>query len=242
VSAPDAIQLNTVTAAGSPAALADIAMRGADLACRALSVQGLKAFEYTRRAAAHHEAGHAVINALDGIATAYCKVKRKPDPFTGQLGWIGFTQADAPWSVTPDTPPEDDCLQMRRMLAGWAAEILLEGDDLALGSSIDEALIAGNIAALIARKTGQESDGVFQGVMVGVLADLALHGSHVRAIAALLMRERLVRGPRLQRLLPPPCGEHPINRRYPEPLISRMNATMVAIAARMNSGMEGASK
>jgi hypothetical protein len=240
MSAPRAIQLNTVTTVGSPAAIDDLATRGADLACRAFSVQGDKAFAFTRRAAAHHEAGHAVINALDGIATDYCKVKR--NPHTGTLGWIGFTEADAPWSVTPDTMPKDDCLQMRRMLAGWAAEILLEGDDLALGSSIDEALIAGNIAAWIAHKTGREPDRVFQAVMVGVLADLALHESHVRAIAALLVRERIVRGPRLQKLLPPPCSDHPIKRRYPEPLVSRMNATMVAIAARMNAGKEGATK
>src|SRR5918996_158636 len=234
MSAPAQVILNTVTTIGTTESIAELGARQRDLLARAHAAQGDKAFAFTRRAAAHHEAGHAVVPALDGILTKYCKVKRKRLPGADTVSWIGFTDTDVPWSVTPDTSPENDARNMRRIVAGWASEILFEGDDLSLASSVDEAMIAGNTPPWTGHKLGEDPKAVFRVVMLGVLADLTIHERYVRAIAAVLMRERMLRGPRLYRLLPPALSAPPAERAYPAPLLSKLDDTMAALAARLN--------
>jgi hypothetical protein len=127
---------------------------------------------------------------------------------------------------------------MRRVLAGWAAEILFEGEDFALGSSIDEVLIAGNFAAIAAGKLGRDPRAILHVVQLAVLADLSLHGQHVRAVARALMRERVTRGERLLRLLPPAAANPPGRRQYPRPLIAELRELLRRYAGRMN-GRDG---
>ena len=225
------MRLNTATVVGDTA---ELMARAESLINRAVEREGIKALACSRRAAAHHEAGHAVVHALDGHAVEYVKVKRKQHPRTGLVLWLGFTQVRQPWSATFDTTPEDDLANLAHVAAGFCAEVLFEGPDFALCSSLDEMLMVGNIAAMIAHKTDREPAQVFQAAVLSVLADLHQHAAHVRAIADLLQRDRIVRAARLVKLLPPPLGIPRQQRSYSKPLLEGLTETMMALKVRFD--------
>ncbi|MDW5315495.1 hypothetical protein [Rhizobium sp. PL01] len=77
------------------------------LAATAFKMQGDAAFEYPRRDAALHEAGHAVWHAANGIKVNVCKIWRVKDQ--GKRAWIGVTMQDGGMEhVTLDTSADSD--------------------------------------------------------------------------------------------------------------------------------------
>jgi len=147
----------------------------------AYEAQGPRAFEAPREAAALHEAGHAVIYAASGIAVESVAVWPIP---TNRACWIGLTEsAVGKWFISKDTSPEADAAQIRYQMAGWVAEITFMGKDFRAASSIDEVVMAQNIARYVAMKTGSHPATVFIENCAIVNDVLQRNEAAVRAIA-----------------------------------------------------------
>jgi hypothetical protein len=113
---------------------------------------GEQAFEMPKRAAAIHEAGHVVINAVLGVKTISAQIESRPVKV--KFAWGGWTEApDIEFVDTPDSPPSYELLlnRARFTYAGIAAEDLFANEDRRPGSSLDEIMgsqLACEIAAM----------------------------------------------------------------------------------------------
>ena len=77
----------------------------------------------TKVAAAHHEAGHAVLYAHTGFTVTRLRIWRDD---AGR--WVGETTAPgSSWAVGPATPPAAILAVARVVIAGWVSEARLLG-------------------------------------------------------------------------------------------------------------------
>lgn len=164
--------------------------------------QGEAAFDAPRAAAAHHEAGHAVVAAHEGRRVLRAKIFRRTVP--GRRVWLGVTDDDQnSWSCGPLTPPESDLVIARNKIAGIVAERLFERDPRD-GSALDEVLLfLWLCAAAAAAKLGRPPHEVALEQAALAAGVLRLHEPTVRQIARALVRHGTLRGQRLARLLAP---------------------------------------
>lgn len=203
--------------------------------------QGARAYGATRRAAALHEAGHAVIHALDGDKVRRIRIirarERSPD---GKRQWIGLCLHNrGAISLTPETPLDALVALARSVAAGYLAEMAFDREDYRLNSSPDEQLIFSCLSPAIAEKMGADADGVHFAVAHGISNDLWAHRAAVLAIAGNLERYGQVSGHKLSRMLPPARGYIPMPLSGEIETCARVAAAMYAAP---DSALVGAAK
>jgi len=186
----------------------------------AYRVQGLKAFESSRRAAALHEAGHCVAFALTADYVRWwpaskVRIWREPLPESlhGLTVWLGKTD------VSPKAPPihvhpsdgHGTAIYATRAVSGVASELLFDGVDFRLGSSADELLIAGGCARNLATlHWGCEPEQAFSMLLGGTAALLKTNSAIVQNLACSLERRRKLQGRELEALLRKVCQQPPV--------------------------------
>jgi hypothetical protein len=168
--------------------------RFAAIAADILHKHGLRAFEMPKRAAAIHEAGHVVVNAVLGVRTTSALIDHIHR--NGTLFWIGHTDApDLAFVDTPLAPAGFDKLLMRARTtyAGIAAELLFAGPDRREGSSLDEIMMSQIFAEMAASLVGATPEALWQNdVWSWCMAQLHHNrNAHAEIAAALLERKRL---------------------------------------------------
>src|SRR5208337_2303971 len=80
--------------------------------------QGPRAFESTKKGAAFHEAGHAIVFAAEGDAVESVRISRIRDKRCVP-GWKGFTRLVNPdhWIAGPFVPPAEELRAARGLIA-----------------------------------------------------------------------------------------------------------------------------
>lgn len=169
--------------------------------------QGIKALESTRRIAAVHEAGHAVVfeATADGVRwwRAYRLRIWRNDEIPGVNFWGGET------TVSPKAPlervdtridPAGTAITAMRAIAGWTAEQLFT-DDFRIGSSLDEVTIASGCAKGLSRHWMKSPEECF-----AMLFSMTREILKANAVCALRIADRLefsrrIDSPDLRRLL-----------------------------------------
>jgi hypothetical protein len=111
--------------------------------------QGARAFEYPKRDAAVHEAGHCVVSACIGWQIRYVELRSGP-----QGSWCGWTEVvGTNYTLSTYTPLEEDLPYLLNIMAGFVAEELFLPDPR-MGSSLDEKIGATFYSEIIAPKLG----------------------------------------------------------------------------------------
>jgi hypothetical protein len=162
-----------------------------------IAKHGVRSCEMPRRAAGLHEAGHAVVFAVLGIAVSRVEVQRRRDlerasGFAAWGGWCTHDELEA---------RGDDAFYAATNLAGWRAECLFAGSALREGSSLDERCIATFVCGGIAAKTGRSPVTVLATIGEWVDRMLTANEATVRAIGRKLMDCKVIEGARLAELL-----------------------------------------
>lgn len=162
---------------------------------RAIEMQGAEALRCSKRDAAVHEAGHVVVDHVEGEQLHSARIWKEVD------GWTGHTNAGEKWEIKPHTPVEHDLRRGRIVIAGWMAELLEQGDRMAQASSLDEIIFFRQINANSAWKMGYTHDAA-QGIaidqMVAVAETLSARWQAVDAIARALERRERLNGTQLK--------------------------------------------
>jgi len=161
--------------------------RVGELARAAFKAQGARAFESSLRAAALHEAGHAVVHAALGQTVTRLRVRRR----SGH--WCGLTTAGDPWRCGPATTAAEDSDHAIIVLAGVLSEMMFDDDDFRLGSSLDEIALFNALCSNIAVKTGTEIVVVQAGIIVRAAKILRSNEAIVRRLAQKLEWHRTLR-------------------------------------------------
>jgi hypothetical protein len=185
-----------VEARGSGAKYFALAML--EITAMALAAEGLRAFDSPKSSAALHEAGHCVIDALDGDIPQRASIWRIVE--FGRPQWIGRTEGAPRWRVDETTDAAADLKQARSQLAGVIAEILFDSD-YRLGSSIDEILTSQSIAATAAVKLHCDPMELWWATCVEVQSRLTTNACAVHAIARVLSLKGNISARSLSRLL-----------------------------------------
>jgi hypothetical protein len=201
LSQDDVFTLAGVTMAG-PRLGRRVRERFAETVADLLQKHGLRAFEMPKRAAAIHEAGHVVINAVLGVRTTSVLIDHRHR--NGGLYWIGFTASPETGFVdTPVTPAGFDKLLMRaRMIyAGIAAEDLFAGPDRREASSLDEIMMSQIFAERAASLVGVNPERLWKDeVATWCRVQLHRNQSVVAGIASALMETKRLKGKALRHL------------------------------------------
>jgi hypothetical protein len=166
---------------------------------RAYALQGLRAFENTKRATAVHEAGHAVVATTCGHFVDRVWIKRKR--VGEQKTWVGGTRIDAVLYSGRASSVRDDLAGACNLLAGVLAEAIFDRGDFRHGSSLDEIVFCQCVIKNIAFKTRAPFDEIVLQVITQVSGLLHQHRDLVELLAAELTRRGTLRGPALSRLL-----------------------------------------
>jgi hypothetical protein len=185
-----------VQARGSSAEYICSAMQA--MLAAALVIDGPRAVECPKSSAAFHEAGHCLIDALNGTLPASASIW--PIREIGRLQWIGRTIGTSKWCVNDGTPAEADLKQARSQLAGVVAEALFD-PDYRIGSSLDEIVISQSIARTAAIKLVSGVEELWLDTLVEVASKLKAHEWKVREIANELMKKGSIKARRLRALL-----------------------------------------
>jgi hypothetical protein len=112
-----------------------------DFAREARAVQGAAAFACPLWAACCQEAGHALVMASLDLMPTRLRVRRRGGD------WLGMTDADGPWEVSPTDPPTADLDRAAITIAGVTAEVVFDSKNFRVGSSIDEIALFQGITA-----------------------------------------------------------------------------------------------
>ena len=163
---------------------------------QALAEHGEAALRSTRRDSAVHEAGHCAVYHAEGEKLRSAAIW----PVDG-TGWSGITHAGGRWQVNPYTAPQDDLSRARITIAGWAAEVLEQGDDVAAASSLDEIVLFQQIVGAAAHKLGDDPSRLCAEQMGLVAATLAENWTAVQNIANALERRKRLNGAQLKAML-----------------------------------------
>lgn len=190
---------------------ADAHHHAADLMRLAYQAQGLRAFESTRRCAALHEAGHCIVNTILADAEQGGQFW-PPDstriwraPVKGLMVWLGETlpaKKAPPFHVDARVDLTGYLSYAVQTVGGIAAEMAFDGADYRVGSSVDEWVVAGGCARVLA-DFGLFADAELALVSLLKTATtmLTANESVVRAVAARLEAQRKVQGAELTALL-----------------------------------------
>ena len=168
--------------------------RFAALVAALMRKHGPRAFEMPKRAAAIHEAGHAVVMSILGVRVS--DVLIDPVAKGGKLYWGGNTEApELAFADTPASPIGFDTLLARSRIvyAGIAAELLFAGDDRREGSSLDEIIMSQLLAERAASLVGASAPELWRD-QVANWCHVQLHrnrNAHAEIASALLSRGRL---------------------------------------------------
>jgi len=156
-----------------------------------LKKHGPRAFEMPKRAAAIHEAGHVVINAILRWPATSTSIEQTMLT-TGDLAWTGWTEAEGGEYIVTF----DDCIRhARKTAAGLVAEVLFAGDDLRKGSSLDELLAAQMLCQQAAElRPGNDGEMLWTNDVWGWCAAQLLHNRdvHGEIVARLMKRHRVM--------------------------------------------------
>lgn len=183
-----------------------------EAACRdAYATQGPRAFESTRHAVAIHEAGHAVIYAITADHARWWQAYRvkiwreaMPEALSGLTVWLGETQTSPkapPIHVQPDDA-KGTLIYALRAGAGVVSEMLFDGKDYRLGSSLDELLIVGGCARNLATLHWHcAPETAMARVFSGIAGMLRANADAVKTLARSLERSRKLQGRELASLL-----------------------------------------
>lgn len=185
-----------------------------DLMTMAYQAQGKRALESTRRCAAIHEGGHCVVNTITadrdhgGRWWPPASIRIWREPIKGMICWVGETlpaKNAPPFYVDARQDVAGFMTLAVRTLGDIAAEMLFDGDDYRLGSSIDEWVLGGGFARSLAEELG-----VFPTAELALCSLLTMAGNMlktnahvVQSIAATLERQRRIEGAELAGLLRP---------------------------------------
>lgn len=191
-----------------PVARGVLEQQALQLMVDAIRQHGLRAVESTRRIAAVHEAGHAVIFRItaDGVRwwpPYELKVFRAP--MAGAMVWSGYTGVSRrapPESVDTRVDPNGTVIFIMRAVAGWLAEqIFCQPEDRRPASSVDELLLAQATSVGLAAHLKCSPPEAF-GRVTGLATDmLKRNRAPLLRLADALERTRKVAGADLNKLL-----------------------------------------
>jgi hypothetical protein len=160
---------------------------------------GAGVFQSTKRSAALHEAGHAVIFALEGIMPTRARIW--PVIEDGCSEWVGRVDAPSAGRVDSKTPVNEDIRRARMILAGLVAEKLFD-PDYRWESCIAEIAEARALTEFIAWKLERnDCSKLERDFIADVEKRLKSNEQIVRRIASELMRKGTIKSRRLAHLL-----------------------------------------
>ena len=154
---------------------------------------GERALICTRRSAANHEAGHAVVFHAEGEPVRSVRIFKR----NGE--WGGWTSAGSKWRIAPDVPVDEQLRRARILFAGLAAELL--ATQMVSAPCSVELEIGQTICASAADQAGLDVEDVYCGALLDTFKVLAERRRALGAIAEELYTKRHVKGPRLAALL-----------------------------------------
>jgi hypothetical protein len=173
-----------------------------DMARDAYATQGADAFSCPKSAAAAHEAGHAIIHALQGFVPT--SVKIWPANANGRTYWKGLTDGAPPWRLNTNTAKLTELFEQASLqIAGWCAETLFDAEHFKRASSLDEVVMAKMIGAAIEARTGRDQRDVFLETIVRTGWRLREYEPVARAIIGELTRRCRIDAQRLRTHLLP---------------------------------------
>jgi hypothetical protein len=172
------------------------------IAADILRKHGPRAFEMPKRAAAIHEAGHVIINAVLGLRTTSVLIDHLHK--NGELFWIGFTTCPELALVDMSGAPasfDSFLMKARTTNAGIAAEDLFAGPDRREGSSLDEVFMSQAFADRAADFVGQEPEAFWRNDVAAWCMCQLHHNRDAHAgIVDLLMERKRIKGKALRNL------------------------------------------
>jgi hypothetical protein len=182
-------------------------MRGLfeELQQEALELQPWRPGEFSRRAAAIHEASHCVVAAREGHVMKSARIFQSP-----LGGWIGDFELDRAGGFMSAEDPKF-LAELRIMLAGRRGELLCFGNKFCLRAGLDE--LAWALVMIMPMLTVQ-ADGdekwthelygpTWETTLAEVDETLLAHISVIDAIADRLIRAGSLAGPELTQLVAP---------------------------------------
>jgi hypothetical protein len=126
-----------------------------------LQLDGEKALLSSKREAARHEAGHAVVDAALGDDVVQISIFRVGGVGESQDCWCGRIRGSKRWRCGPETPPENDLRWAQHLISGWVGEWYDAPELARASSSVDEVVSARMISATAAQKLGEDPDLMF---------------------------------------------------------------------------------
>ena len=188
---------NAITSSGNPAAIRSmhrdaIAMM-ADASARGLDTAP-GAWEQSREQAAHHETGHAIVNAARGTPVTKLAIYRVDGHW---CGWCSSPDPGHLLNIASDL--HTDWLCAENTIAGLAGELV--SGTYTHGSCVDEIVKTRQIAALMAEKIGEPFPRVMNGIIQSAVHTIRHNRATFDALARRLHRQRKVKGPALRRYL-----------------------------------------
>lgn len=173
----------------------------------AYQAQGQRALESTKRCAAIHEAGHCVVNTITagGMFWPPAMTRIWRHPVKGMTVWLGNTEPPKnapPLRVDAREDVTGYMILAVRTLGGVVAEMLFDGGDYRIGSSVDEWVVAGGCARALADVGAFPSaEAAMHQLLMTTSNMLTANASTVHAIATALQQRRKVEGMELAGLL-----------------------------------------
>jgi hypothetical protein len=155
-------------------------------------------FRQTKLSAALHEAGHAVILALNWMTPTSTGIW--PITEEGRQQWLGYVDAPSAGGVDSETPARENIKCAQTILAGAVSERLFD-PGCRLGSSTDEIGGAQAIIKMAAPKLQRNDKELWSETLTEVEKSLKANESIVRKIADELIRKGTIRSRRLAYLL-----------------------------------------
>lgn len=163
----------------------------AQMARKAYQLQGDDAFVCTKRAAALHECGHALVfhlTANDILSPPYAVEIRE----TSKGVWEGFASHRPNYArreiQLDKISPKYTLLEGVRTLSGYCAEWLFDQDDFRIGSSPHDVALTTGLANIYAQLAGGSYSDAFEIMQTLAMDMLDANASLVKSMASRLER------------------------------------------------------
>jgi hypothetical protein len=162
----------------------------------AVQMQGPRALASTRRDAAAHEAGHAVVYASLGFPVFSIAISPKAWPVKvtealGQDFWTGLTIPEMePRLIGYQTPSQILLSYGCELIAGWAGELMLRDKKFRAGSSTDEIVFADYVLGILAEQLRLTRAQVISIAQREVWCRLEANSATLRRVETALLRHR----------------------------------------------------
>lgn len=152
------------------------------------------AWTQSRKQAANHEIGHAIINASQGVAVTKLSIYKTSNQW---CGWCSSPDPGHLLSMASDVTTDWRCAEAD--IGGLAGELV--SGTFTHGSSVDEIVKVRQIAGLIAAKLDEPFSKVMTAIIESAMQKIRHNRVTFNALAARLYRQRKVKGPELRRYL-----------------------------------------